>query len=340
MLPRNGSAVFLASWIDACALWRMYFPHLGLRDSGFFCFSAKPDWNKIAGYDVVVLQRCCTKPQFEFIKTCRAMEQKLVYDLDDNIWQIPETNPAAAILHKHSDGFKVCIRSVDVVSVSTKTLKKVVERHVKNMTNLHTGKEIPIVVTENRLDERLFVPPVKSEQTIVGWAGSTSHIGDLRIIEDAIKTLAVEYPQVIFEFRGLEPPEGLREVPNVRFKIWYSVAEYAARMPRWGWSIALAPVTDEDFNNSKSAIKILEAAYCKIPCLASWVQPYFEFYNYDKELMWLLCAGRNNWAPKIRELINDPARRVYLGERMYQVMKKYYSWENGHDGWRKVLALL
>lgn len=339
MLQRPNAIVFLPAWIDACALWRLYMPHLRYTGSSFFCFADKPDFGVIAGNDIVVVQRCCTKPQYDFIKTVQALEMKIVYDLDDNVWELPEYNPAFLSLSAHREGFKHCIRMVDVVSVSTRTLAKSVRQHVGKMINARTQKEIPIVVVENRIEERMFLPPRQDERLIVGWAGSSSHVGDLVLAEEAILHLAAEHPEVMFEFRGCQPPESLQKLENFRHKLWTPVAEYGARMPLWGWSIALAPLTEHPFNSAKSAIKMIEAAYCGIPCLASWVQPYEDFCRYDKELRWLLCAGKSNWEPKLRELVNDPARRMELGRRAQEVAKKHYSYDKPHEGWEEVFRL-
>lgn len=337
MLDRENPVVFLAAWIDACSLWRLYMPHLNMPGSGFFCFANKPDWSLISGNNIAVVQRCCTAPQFDFIKTCAQLEMKIVYDLDDNVWSLPEYNPAHELLQKYKEGFKACIRIVDAVTVSTKTLAKEVKKHVKDLTNPRTGKQVPIFVTENRIDERLFTEPyIDTKRLIVGWAGSSSHVGDLKLIEDVILRVAAAHPKVMFEFRGCNPPESMKEVSNIRHQYWTPVAEYGMRMPRWAWSIAMAPVTDHEFNGSKSCIKQIEAAYCKIPCLASWVQPYDEFCSWDPELKWLLCAGPSSWERKLTELINDPARREYLGQRMYNVMVEHYSFRQTHLQWKQV----
>jgi Glycosyl transferases group 1 len=340
MLVRNSSVVFLARWIDACSLWRIWFPHLSLPGSRFICFNKQIDWRLIADHDVVVVQRCYSQAQFEFLGTARALGMKIIYDLDDLLWDIPDYNPAAKILSQHRQGFTTCIRGCDLVTVSTKNLAKAVRHHVKFLNNIHTGKEIPIVVAENRLCEQVCVEPYISDRLIVGWGGSSSHVGDLEIVHDAINNLAIEFDDVLFQFRGCDIPADLLKRKNVTHELWMPVPEYIARMPLWGWSVGLAPVTDHDFNNAKSCIKMIECGYCGIPCLASWVQPYEEFVSWDPELKWLLCAGKMNWEPKIRELICDPAKRTYLGQRMRKVVQEHYSYRREHEGWKEALALL
>lgn len=341
MLARANSICFLGAWIDACCLWRMYFPHVNFPGSSFYCFALSPNYNRIAANDIIVVQRCCSQAQFDFIKNCATLGHRVIYDLDDDVWDIPKGNPAGPVLSQYKDGFISCVRMCDVVSVSTRELAKAVRRNVKQMLNLRTKREIPIIVAENRIDEKLFARPLPKEpgSMIVGWQGSTSHIPDLLLVQDALKQVATEYPDVIFEFRGLDPPDGLRQMSNVRHKLWMPVAEFTARMPTWGWDIALAPVIDHSFNGAKSCIKMQEAAYCGIPCLASWVAPYDYFVSHDPELRWLLCAGQNNWAPKIRTLLNEPERREFLGKRMYDVAMTYFSWNKPHEGWTEVFQV-
>src|ERR1035437_593685 len=155
MLDRTNSIVFLASFTDACALWRMYYPHLRMPGSSFFCFTNNVKYEHVVGCDVGVVQRCATKPQCELIELMHKLGMKVIFDLDDNVWNIPPSNPAYSILRHHRDGFAACIQMTDVVTVSTNYLAKAVRQNVKSLRHARTGKEIPIVVVENRIDERL-----------------------------------------------------------------------------------------------------------------------------------------------------------------------------------------
>lgn len=341
MLKRKNAVVFIAAWNDACALWRLYMPHLAMPGSSFFCFgSSMPDLGLVLGNDTLVVQRCCSQAQLEFILTASKMGMKVIYDLDDDVWDLPEYNPAHGPLKQARQGFSTCIRFVDAVTVSTRTLRKAVIKNVKEMKNARTGQEIPVIVVENKMLLPMFVEPVKPERPTIGWAGSSSHIGDLPLVEDAILSVCAERPETKVQFRGCAPDEksALRKLKNFEFKMWTPVAEFASRMPRWGWSIALAPVTDHPFNSSKSCIKVLEAAYCGIPCLASWVRPYEEFAAHDPELQWLLCAGASNFKKKLRELVFDDARREELGRRSREALLKHYSLDlYGHPDWQRIL---
>lgn len=311
-------------------------PHMNYVGSSFFVFANHPNFSRIVGQDVVVVQRCCTKSHFQFIQLMRKLGMTIVYDLDDNMWEIPKFNPAHNVLSSHREGFAACMAYVDVISVSTKRLKRAVEKHVGVRRNPDTKLEIPIIVVENKLEPRLFADPVQREGVTVGWAGSSSHMGDFDEMRDGLIEAAREHQNVTFEFRGCPPPKEIEVLPNFRFKLWLPVAEFCSRMPTWGWSIGLAPLVDNNFNAAKSSIKMLESAYCGIPCLASHVDPYDNFCSHDPELRWLLCYGKYQWANKLRELINDKARREELGRRARKVAEEHYFWQENHDGWKQV----
>src|SRR4051812_24325830 len=112
-MRRDNAIGFLGAWLDACALWRLYMPHFNYPGSQFFVFGSKPDFNIVSMNDVVIMQRCCTTEQFRFIEMARDMDIRVVYDLDDNMWQIPAFNPAAQVLDRFKDGFIHCMKLTD-----------------------------------------------------------------------------------------------------------------------------------------------------------------------------------------------------------------------------------
>lgn len=317
-------------------------PHMAMPGSSFFCFKDKVNYNLISGNDVCVVQRCCTPPQFEFLKIAVALNMKIIYDLDDDVFDIPESNPAFGTLMSLRDGFITCMRMVDVITVSTQHLARVVKKNVKDLTSIRTGKQIPVIVIENRIEPRLFTKAVPPKQPLtIGWAGSSSHIGDLPLIEKPLVDIATAYPGVEIEFRGCPPTvdSGLAKMKNFKHKYWMPVPEFGTRMPTWGWSIALAPITNHPFNSSKSCIKMIEAAWCGIPCLASWERPYEEFCSHDPELKYLLCAGESVFRRKLFELVVDKEFRDDLGRRMRAVVNRHYKLlpNTPHEGWLQAL---
>jgi glycosyltransferase involved in cell wall biosynthesis len=325
----------IASYIDGPALWRLYFSHLNLPGSAFYCFAGRPSFELITGHDIVIVQRMCLQTHMDFLKICKQLGLKIVMDLDDNVWELPEYNPAKKVFDSWGEGFKACLKMVDAISVSTPELEKAVRKHAGPLQSVYHGKDIPVFQISNKIDERVFAPVVQRKEKIIGWSGSSSHIGDLVLIEDALLQIKEMHPDVAIEFRGCQPSEKLKDI--VRHKTWSPVPEFCSRMPTWGWDIALAPLTDHNFNQSKTAIKVLESAYCHIPTLMSDVKPYGRFASKDKALQWLLCDRTEDWVSKLHALLTDDAKRVELGEKSYQVMHEHHSWQSGpHEGWQRL----
>lgn len=341
LLQRQNSVVFLASWLDACSAWRFFFPYMSMPGSSFFFFGKSPDFTRVANCDVCAVQRCFAEQQYNFMRIAQSFGMKLIYEIDDDVFDLPDYNPAKQMLESQRAGFIACIRMADLVTVSTKMLEKQLRRNVKFMVN-NKGHAIPTMVVPNMILPKLFATPIKNEgeRLKIGWQGGSSHAGDLDLILAAVVGCLESYP-VDVEYRGcvLHPDNPLWKFSGFQHKYWIPISEYACRMPCWGWDIAVAPLTEHEFNASKSAIKMIEAGFCGIPCLASWVRPYDEFCGHDPELRWLLCAGHSSWDKKLRELINDSARREEMGKRMQKVVEQHYSIADGeaHPGWVKAL---
>jgi glycosyltransferase involved in cell wall biosynthesis len=331
---------FLAGGVDACALWRFYNPYLNLPQSGYYYHF---DPAAVLTHDYVGVQRLGLQQNLNAMKSLRQADMKIIYDLDDFLWNIPDWNPHHEMLKQMAYGYSVCLHHADIVTVSTRQLKRAILKHHRHeLVNVATRKEIPIVVCENKIDMRLVAPLQVREDLIVGWAGSNTHSRDFQIVLPSLKRIIEEYPTVKFEFAGWIPPE-LQGFPNVRFRHWVPVSEYMQRFPRWGWSIALAPLFEHPFNASKSGNKMTEAGAMGIPCLASMEPPYADWVDKSKDrdqLKNLLVAGSDGWYAKLKMLIEDAAARQNYGELMRRNVEQNHSWIGGHSGWDEVFSTL
>lgn len=314
----------------------MFIPHLYLEDSKFlFCETQLPlQW--LTETDVVVVQRQATPANYKALQVLHRHGKKIVYDLDDNVWCLPSSNPAQKFFKMMEEGFEICSTEADVVTVSTQGLKSAV------LTALPRLKA-EILVTPNAMDFELFKPLADLDRNdgkvIVGWAGSNTHAGDLVEAWEVIPGLIEKNKNMHFEVVGGHyPPQELNGHPRVIQRPWYKVGEFANRFSSWSWDISLAPLDDNRFNRSKSNIKALESAALKIPCLMSNVAPYHEFASLGgDDMKWLLCHSKNQWKMKLERLVNEPQWRMHLGEVMYQTARKYFDINNLKENWRYAL---
>src|SRR5690606_24915032 len=87
----------------------------------------------------------------------------------------------------------------------------------------------------------------------VGWAGGSSHRGDLEMVADVVQALAGEVEWV---FMGMCPG---RLRPYVHeFHPGVAIEDYPARLASLDLDLAIAPLEDNQFNRCKSNLRVLE----------------------------------------------------------------------------------
>lgn len=335
------SAVFCPANIDACAYWRMWIPHLNVEDSHFLFTAGTPPMNEIAECDVVVVQRMFLADNIPFLKIARTNGIRIIYDLDDNIWQLPKKNPTYHIFsdEAHQKGFAACAEWADVITCSTVQLRDVMLDHLGHLRNVASNKEIPIVHIDNAIDLRLFprtTVPKDEDKIVIGWGGSNTHLGDIADVWNLLPDLLEEFPNLYLEFVGHEGPASVRNHPRVTNRQWCHISEFAARYATWNWDIVLAPLEQHRFNRSKSCIKMQEAAAIAAPCLAEDIAPYRHFVKKTPELHWLLCDNYS-WKKKLRELIVNKQLRKELGQAMYQNLHDNFNITRTTSEWKEVI---
>lgn len=352
--------VFTPANLDGCGLWRMFFPHLRVVDSGFFFTQGKIPLDILCKHDAICLQRLVTEGNIKFIDLMRTMGLKIVYDLDDNLWNLEKSNPAyhklkhyvEGVIHVEDTGelvrygIKECMEYCDVITVSTNYLRKVVARETAHLRNSDTGKPIPVITIENYIDPLLFKPSdEQNEEIVIGWGGSNTHQGDVGEVWDILPGIIEKYNNVRMEFVGMDPPKEIKDHSRVTIRPWVHIAEYAQALSFWNWDIFLAPLDTNKFNKAKSCIKQLEAGALGKPCLASFVENYIEFARSAKEpytqpgnLLWSLCATKIQWKNRLEYLIENKQARLDLGAKFkehtlanYNMADQAWRWQNACD---------
>src|SRR5690606_19026397 len=142
----------------------------------------------------------------------------------------------------------------------------------------------------------------------IGFAGSTSRGGDLRLIAPAIAPILKKYPEAVFEFAGTLP-EGIAPSPRIRF---FSYDDDYERFVRFqharGWAIGLAPLTDHLANRCKTDNKYREYGGCGSAPILSNIPPYTDVVQ--PGVTGLLVANEADaWHAAIERLLAHPQER-------------------------------
>ncbi len=330
---------FLPAGLDACGMYRMFLPHLHMPRSEFLfqAFGMQPD--KFAHCNVAMMQRLASQQNYEAMTVFKKLGIKIVYDLDDDMWSVPHYNPAAKVMRSWLSGFNACAQRADLVTVSTE--------HLRVMVRKELGKLCPrIEVVENALDFNWYQPLKKENKksqpgiVTVGWAGTNTHSTDLAEMLRVLPELMNEIPEMHFEIAGIQTPENLKVFGSrVKQRDFIPIAEFGAYWQSWQWDIALAPLDENNFNLSKSNIKMIEASALKIPCIASGFGEYQKFCM-DSRLLrdTVLVKRKSDWKSKITRLVKDWVLREQVGNEMHRVGTERYNIETRVQEWEQVFS--
>lgn len=160
------------------------------------------------------------------------------------------------------------------------------------------------------------------------WQGGSSHMVDWFPLRDAVRTVALKYPQAKFVIWGTKydwihdniPPEQIEMVD------WVDYPGYKAQRVLVDCDINLCPLADNTFNAGKSAIKFYESTMPHVPeaTLASRVAPYSEEIEDGKT--GLLYDSPEDFVNKLSTLIENVELRRSLGEeaRQWVLVNRHY----------------
>jgi glycosyltransferase involved in cell wall biosynthesis len=294
---------------SACGYYRITMPLDALRDLGGWEIQTACGWDERAmDYPLVIGQRL---GKTDALPLWRKLYpgRRLVYETDDDMWSIDETNLRAQLEHSPAllDTAGEAIRMAHLATVSTQPLADVVAQF---------GTRVEVL--PNLIDGRLLgVERPRRDKVVIGWAGGDSHLKDMwsfaRQFQRVMRKHAddIDFHNIGTDFRRILGVPG-------RHTGWQGIWDYYRSID---FDIGLAPLAHTVFNDSKSHIKALEYAALGIPVIASDELPYRDFVVHGET--GYLVRRDHEWSTYLRELVNDPARREGMGRRAKEVARSW-----------------
>lgn len=182
----------------------------------------------------------------------------------------------------------------------------------------------------------------------IGWAGGIHHRPD--VLEFAsvphLVNQSVGRENVFWDFYGLPKVDPNRDEDKWQVEAW---AEYRRALLRGfkgqqNWQIhhacppdqygmfyanmdlAIAPLKMNDFNDSKSEIKVAECGRYKVPLICSNVGCYDEtIVNGETGFLIPVGASKTYWSKKLKALIKDPKKILEMGNNLHDITEKYFN---------------
>lgn len=273
--------------------------------------------------DAVILQRQIGELRLEAMRQMKAFSRAFkVYELDDYLPKLPMKS--AHKPHMPKDIVKSLRRGLSYVDrfvVSTDVMAEA-------FADFHSD----IRVVNNRLDPRWWGELSVSARRVskkprVGWAGGSSHTGDLEMIADVVKELAGEVEWVFFGMC----PEKLKSYVH-EFHEGVAIESYAKKLASLNLDLALAPVEQNLFNECKSNLRLLEYGACGFPVICSDVR----CYQGDSLPVTRVKNRFKDWVEAIRAHINDLGAAARAGDELRTAVLNGWMLEGENlEAWRK-----
>lgn len=273
--------------------------------------------------DVVILQCRYTAGSLEeMARISRLSSARRIYEIDDYIIDVPEKNDHRRNMPRNmremvSRGIALC----DRVVVSTEPLADA-------LSSMHQD----IRVVPNMLARSLWNGLKGRRQTSVrprvGWAGGTSHRGDLELLSEVVRTLANEVDWVFFGMC----PELLR--PYIKeFHSGVPLHLYPRKLASLNLDLALAPLEQNLFNDCKSNLRLLEYGACGFPVICTDTKAYGGYLPCTR----VAENTTQQWLSAIRMHLADPQASYRQGDALREVVLRDYvlnthnlqQWANG-----------
>ena len=277
--------------------------------------------------DVIVGQRVCNNGPSGLWQTwAKKGEKKLIYELDDDLWNIDPSNERAYYFFADPKIRTNLTRNIEVshaVTVSTPELAEEVYRQTGH-NNIHV---VPNAVPAWLLDHEAEM------NHHVGWGGSPTHHGDFGVLRQGLKKFLQHHPTKTFHTIGMDYAEWMK-LPKgqCHHTPWVPTPDDFFRTI--DYSVGVAPLADTHFNASKSDIKFLELAALGIPTIASDVQPYRSIQD-----GWngVLISNDYEWSRTLKATVDEPETFVEMGERAREYVAKCRTTAHTAPMWLGVL---
>lgn len=284
---------------------------------------------KIFSNEVILVQRQSHPFFTEALSWLRAAHnKKIVYDIDDNLWRIPCTNPAQAFYPKRElKNIESILKCVDYMTVSTEPLRDFF---------LRNGMHDKIEVVPNMLPSLFPKRIIENKKVRIGYCGSPTHKGDFNhYLVNGLRDLKKKYDIELYFF-GYNPMKGAEDY----FCEGTPVDQYLPAIYNLDLDIALAPLANDEFNRCKSNLKFLEYSSCGFVTVANDVYPYSTtIINGETGI---LIGKDKEWKSTIEDLIVNKEKRQTLASNAYDFVNQNFTYQNNGqlvvDKWEKVIG--
>jgi glycosyltransferase involved in cell wall biosynthesis len=288
-----------------------------------------PDFDALAGYDVVVLAQPAGKGWLHGIRELQARGVTVLFEIDDYVRGVRKVRDHAfkdSVGKERAEGLELCMRAADGVICSTAWLA---ERF--------RAFNPRVWVCRNGIDLRRYaVTRLERPWVTVGWSGATGHASALAPWLSEVAQLMRERADVRFVSVGEPFARALQDEFGAERAVavpWTPFIEtYPAPMSMF--DVALAPAGRSSFFRGKSDLRWLEASALRIPTIADPVV----YPDVEHGVTGFHAESAAEAAALLRALVDDRALRARVGAAAYEHVAAHRRAEVAARQWAAVFA--
>lgn len=288
----------------------------------------------LEGFDVITAQRWNRHEGLEVWRRARGPFSRLVYELDDDVFEISPENWQAYNLYNKPDirdAIEHAAEVADMITVSTEPLAEVMRRYNQNVVVL--GNAIPGWAVVQK------IPEVRRPRPRVGWMGGASHGVDIGIVAEPVRRFLKRFPQWDVQVGGTDYRATIRAAADRMFyQPWIQVNDEPQRFyESIDFDIGLCPLAPTTFNDSKSFVKTLEYGARGIPAIATDCPAYRPVIEHG--VNGFLVKRDHEWLKYMSELAADNELRFKMGRAAREMAREHLienRWEEWADAYRSL----
>lgn len=262
-------------------------------------------------YDAVFVYREAALLGPAFLEKAIAKQGKpIIYQLDDPLY-IPYRSPSNGYLSYFKFFGKIAeiIRLSRVVIVNSSHIREYASQFNQNIW------QIPSLVDT---DHYVYRPELQMcDRVCIGWSGSPTTIGNLRIVASALKDLRRRVDHDIYLIGGTD-----FDLPGVKYQsqCWNASTEVddLRRM-----QIGMVPLPDNEWNRRKFIMKSAQYMALGIPPVATPLASNPEVIEHG--VTGFLAASEKDWIEYLNLLIVDRELRKKMSANAAQTAEARYS---------------
>lgn len=282
-------------------------------------------------FDVILGQRFLGYEGMSMWRRARTPSNRLVYEVDDNLFDIDKSNWSAYQQYMNDDVIREAMQgyvmTADLMTVTTQALAQV-QRDELGARN--------VAVLPNCVPE--FVLEMKQREgrrPRVGWCGGASHGVDVHEAVPGVRRFMHRNPEWDLFIGGTDyrPSFRTRNWNQMIHEPWIPVHDHEREYYEMlDFDIGIVPVRDTAFGRSKSALKALEFNARGIPVIASDIEPYREYVVHGEN--GFLVKEQHEWGRYLNMLAKDEGLRREMGAKGRQHAAAC-TWEGNWQRWEK-----